>query len=495
MRFNRVILSVLCSISLLGAAPASPSTTGGLGAHLQPCAIGKAKVAAQCGTFGVYENRAMQSGRIIQLHLIVIPAKQPTHHAIAEIAGGPGEAATEMAPYVVSGDFGHARMALHDTYDFIFMDDRGMGTSNPFPCNFAPPGDPASYFRYLFPPQLVASCRAQSAATRDMNWYNTNAAVDDLDDIRAALGYDRIVVDGGSYGTMFSLVYLRRHPEHVESAVLDGVAPPGFQPIPGEPLGAQNALDDLFKKCAGNASCRSHFPRFKQHFYALLQRFNSGPLTVPVRNLATHQRNMAGLSKQVFVDSLRHILYNPFAASFVPFVVERAYVRDYRPLSRMMQTVVVGFATDLNDGAYLNYSCSDMMPFISEPDLRYAAAHSYTGDLRIQAQRQACKTWNVPAMPASFNEPVRSDAPVLMLLGSDDPATPSRYGLAALKYLPNGRAVIVKGAGHGADNDCTDKLVLQFVQAHSAQGLDLNKCSVAFKLPPFATSMKTWPMP
>lgn len=136
-----------------------------------------------------------------------------------------------------------------------------------------------------------------------------------------------------------------------------------------------------------------------------------------------------------------------------------------------------------------------MMPFLSQSDVRYAAAHSFTGDLRIRAQRQAFVTWNVRPMPASFNEPVSSDAPVLMLLGSDDPATPAKYGLAALKFLPNGRAVLVKGAGHGADNGCTDKLVLQFVRAHSAQGLDVSKCSVTFKLPPFATSMKTWPGP
>lgn len=55
---------------------------------------------------------------------------------------------------------------------------------------------------------------------RRMRVYNTNNAVDDLDSIRAALGYERIVLDGGSYGTFFSLVYIRRHPDHVESAML-----------------------------------------------------------------------------------------------------------------------------------------------------------------------------------------------------------------------------------------------------------------------------------
>jgi len=96
-------------------------------------------------------------------------------------------------------------------------------------------------------------------------------------------------------------------------------------------------------------------------------------------------------------------------------------------------------------------------------------------------------------MPASFNDPVRSDAPVLMILGSDDPATPPQYGQEALRYLPNGKAMLVKGGGHGADTDCTDKLTLQFVRAKSAKGLDVSKCSATFQLPPFTTSMKGWP--
>src|SRR5690348_5717998 len=142
------------------------------------------------------------------------------------------------------------------------MDDRVMGKSNPFPCDFVPANDPAAYLRYLYPPALVSQCYNASAATHDMTEYDTNNAVDDLDDIRAALGYDRIVLDGGSYGTFFSLVYMRRHPQYVESAILDAVAPPGFQPIPGEPMGAQQALDQLFTNCRSDASCRAHYPKF-----------------------------------------------------------------------------------------------------------------------------------------------------------------------------------------------------------------------------------------
>jgi pimeloyl-ACP methyl ester carboxylesterase len=491
VRLQPVFLAMLLCISLVpGAATAAQPR---LGLHLAPCSLGKSKTPARCGTFGVYEDRARRSGRIIALNLIVVPAKHSHHRAIAEIAGGPGQAATEFAVPIVDGNFFPRMVALHDDYDYIFMDDRGMGKSNGFACDFVPPGDAASYMRYLYPPALVAQCRTASARTRDIGAYNTNNAVDDLDDIRAALGYRKIVLDGGSYGTFFSLVYMRRLSAHVESAILDGVAPPGFQPLPGEPLGAQKALDDLFAKCASGRACKTHFPHFREHFAALLRRFDTKPIRVPVADAATKRVQKVALSKEVFVDSLRHVLYDPDAAAYVPYVVERAYANDYAPLGRMMQTVVVGFSTDLNMGAYLSYSCAEFMPFITAASLQYAAAHSFAGDLRISAQQKACARWNVPAMPPSFNEPVRSSVPILMILGSDDPATPPQYGEDALRYLPNARALLVRGGGHGADTPCTDKLVLRFVRSGSSKNLPLAECTSTFKLPPFATSMKGWP--
>ena len=492
MRIDRALTALCSFILLVAAAPAPPAAPAGLGLHLKSCTLPQTKIAAKCGTFGVYENRAARSGRIIELQLIVVPAVHPGNRAIAEIAGGPGQPATPFAPYFLSGAAGKARPALHQTYDYIYMNDRGMMGSNAFPCDFAPANDPAAYMQYLFPPKILAACRAKSLATHDLAQYNTNNAVDDLDDIRAALGYPKIVLSGGSYGTFFSLVYARRHGEHVESEVLDGVAPPGFQPLPGEPLGAQHALDDLFAKCRANAACNARFPHFQAHFTALMQRFDRGPVLVPAKNLATKRMEMVPLSKEVLADTLRHVLYDPDGASYLPYIVDRAYAGDYAPLGQMMQIAVVGLFASL-EPAYLAYSCAEFMPFLSSAAVADAAAHSFTGDLRIRAQRAACATWNVPPMPASFNAPVKSAVPILMILGSDDPATPARYGMAALKYLPNARAILVQGGGHGADTGCTDALVLQFVRAHSAKALNTRSCRASFSLPPFKTSMKGLP--
>jgi pimeloyl-ACP methyl ester carboxylesterase len=447
-----------------------------------------------CGTFGVYENRAGQSGRVIELGVIVLKAQHPSHRAIAFIAGGPGESTIPFASAIADGQLEPELLNLRDRYDLLFTDDRGMGRSHPFDCQFAPPDDPAAYFRQLWPDQVLSACRTKSLATHDLSRYNTDNTVDDLDELRAALGYPKLVLNAGSYGTMFSLVFMRRHAENVESAVLLSVAPPGFLPLPGAPDGAQTALNDLIVQCRQDSTCHRNFPNFAQRFNTITQRLGSGTLPVPVENSVTKRVETVALSKEVFVDQLRHVLYSPYGAAYVPYIIERAYRRDYAPLGRMIQSTSQAFANDLNDAANLSYTCADWMPFLDPVQVRWAQQHSFTGDLRIRAQQHACAIWNVPAMPPSFNEPVRSNVPVLMILSSNDPGTPAKYGEAALRYLPNGREVLVKGGGHSVFTACTDKLILQFVRAASAKGLNVSQCRSSYKAPPFATSMKGWPV-
>lgn len=458
-----------------------------LGLHIAPCTVGASSTAAACGTFGVYENRRGHTGRTISLRVVVLKAKHATRQAIAVIAGGPGQSATAFAPKVADGGFDNALSALRDKYDLLFVDNRGMGQSNPFTCDLTPVDNPDTYFRELWPTKLLVACRAKSAASHDLSKYNTDNAVDDLDDLRAALGYPKIVVDGGSYGTYFALVYVRKHGRHVESAVLDSIDPPHFQEPPGSPAGAQTALDGLIAKCRRDTACQRQFPKFPEHFQAVVHRLDKGTLPVPLDNRAL------ALSKEVFVDQVRHAMYDPYLASYVPYIFERAYQRDYAPLGQLVQTESRSFANDVNTGANLSYVCAETMPFINEAQLRAAAAHSFAGDLRFRAEQRACSIWSVQAMPRDFDNPVRSDIPMLFISATDDPGTPPRNGEMAMRYLPNAREVLVQGAGHSTQTPCTERLVAQFVRARSARGLNVSRCTGDFKAPPFATSMVGWP--
>lgn len=480
-----LIAAIACTLFTFPGLAESASQR--LGLHVNACTTGKAKLPSLCGTLGVYENRYAHAGRVIQVNYILVHASHPAKGAIAFLAGGPGQSSTSFAAMVADQQFGRALSDLRTHYSLLFVDNRGMGKSNPFPCDFAPASDPSTYFLQLWPDALVAACRTASVATHSLGAYNTTNAVDDLDDLRAALGVKKLVLYGGSDGTFFSFVFMRRHPTSVESAVMSGVTPPGFQPLPGAPDGAQRALNDLIADCKRDAVCNSHFPDFADHFKAVLQRFDDGPIVMQLKTPKDTEATVR-LSKEVFVDQLRQVLDDSNNAAYIPYVIERAYRGEYGPLTELINAVSIGLAQALNWGAFLSYSCTDWIPFVSATEMKAASIGSFADELRVLAQKRACSIWKVPPMPSAFNQPVRSDAPVLMIDGSDDPATPPRYAQEALPYLPNAKLIIVQGAGHAAELSCTDRLIVQFVRSGSAKSLPTASCQSSFRRPPFATS-------
>jgi pimeloyl-ACP methyl ester carboxylesterase len=463
-----------------------------LAANLQlaPCTEGRAKVPASCGTFRVYEDRTKRSGRTIALHVIILHAKSPSNRAIYFNPGGPGGPTLPSAPGIADGDGLKELAVLRDRYNIILIDNRGMGDSHPLQCNLRSPGDPTAYLRQLWPNAAITACRAKLSADSDLSAYNTVNAVDDLDDLRAALGYPKLVFDAGSYGTYFALIYMQRHPSHVESAVLQGVVPPDIaEAFLGFAGAAQSAMDKLVSECRTDALCQKDYPQFATHFAQLIARLNRGPIPVRIPDPATKRAHTVMLSKEVFGDSLRHLLYDINLAVYVPYFVERAYHGDTLPLGTAMDDVTQAYGQGLDQGAFLSYSCAEYVPFITQAQISASSAGTFMGDTRIRAQQQACSIWNVPPLPPSARGPVRSSAPILMVSGTNDPATPPQYSAEQLRYLPNARRVLIAGASHDTETQCADDLIVAFVRRSSAQGLAVNSCRAAYKRPAFATSM------
>jgi len=463
-----------------------------LAGHLRtwPCTAGEARVPSTCGTYAVYENRAARSGRTIELSFIVIKAEHPSHHAIAWNPGGPGASSTAIADAVADGGAPRELSAVRDRYDILLVDNRGTGKSAPQLCDFAPVDRAALYFLHLWPAELVRGCRAKLARTANLSLYTTSIAADDLDELRAALGYPQLVLDGGSYGTRFYLDYARRHPSSVESMVLDGVAPPGLLIIPLEDAkGAQDAMRLVIGECRAEVACNARFPSLGSHFDALVRRFDSGFVHVPLEDATSKHVTVLRLSKEVFADRLRQLLYYPSGAAYAPFIIERAYLGDYAPLATMVEVVTQGLSQELADGLNLSVTCAEDLPFITESDVVATSANSFEGDLRVRAQQRACRIWNVASAPRSFVRPVRSDAPILMISGTDDPTSPPSYAQEALRYLSNARILLIRNAGHGTETRCGDRLIVEFICARSAKDLDLKSCESEYHRPPFAASM------
>ncbi len=489
----RLATTAAAFAALLGTSAADPAAQTSPPAvdsrlHLKPCAIGRSKTPARCGTFDVFEDRAAQSGRTLPLKLVVVPAKIPSRRAVFWNPGGPGASSVEQAPFIVDGLFAKPFMQLNDRADLVFVDVRGTGGSAPLTCDLYPPAQPAPYFAQLWPDAALRACRTAAAKKANLDLYTTDITADDLEDVRAALQADGVVLYGGSYGTMLFLNYIRRHPAHVESAVLEGVAPPGIFIIPRDMAqGAQFARTQIVAACAADRNCHARFPAFAAHLAALERRFDRGPVRMRIRNAATKQFQTVALSKEVFADRLRQLDYSSEGAAVVPFIVEHAYRGDYVPLGKIIQLITQSFSS-VATGLNLSMTCAEDIPFITEADVARTSAGTFLGATRVRAQQHACAIWNVHPVAHAFATPVRSEKPILMLSGTDDPASPPQFGRKALRYLPNARQILIPNASHEIELPCADKLIVAFVRARSAKNLDTATCAGSYHRPPFATT-------
>src|SRR5688500_17971019 len=260
---------------------------------------------AKCGTYEVFENRATKKGRMISLNVVVFPATgdKPEPDPWFYFAGGPGSAATEDARGIV-----RAFAKLRERRDLVFVDQRGTGGSHPLDCEFFNPNDLQSYFGYFFPLEAVSKCRAELEPKADLKLYTTTIAMDDIDEVRAALGYQRVNLFGASYGTRAALTYLKRYPKRVRTATLFGVSPPDHYMPADFPIQTERALQGVLSECVADEACNKAFQKIKEEAQSVLAQLIKGPVEVEVEKLNSKDRVKVKLSRDLGAEAIRYML-------------------------------------------------------------------------------------------------------------------------------------------------------------------------------------------
>jgi len=483
MSNNKAILfaAMFISWASLCAGQSAPSSR----LVLEPCQLPGVDGDTRCGSYEVFENRAAKSGRTIKLRIVVLKAwsKTPAPDPIFWLHGGPGAAATDAVALGQQGIMAPSR----DERDLVFVDQRGTGHSNPLKCNLEDdPEDIQDFFGELFPRDRVRECRQKLEKVADLRLYTTPIAMDDLDEVRAALGYGKINVFGASYGTLAAQIYMRRHPESVRSVVLIGVATPNIKQPLLFPRSAQHAMDLLFTDCAADDTCRKAFPNLQQEFGAVLDRFAKGPLAVELVNPATKKREQVKLPRSNFVERIRLAMYTTGTQRFMPFIIHRAFLNDYVPWEEAALRFSPGGG--VARGMYLTVTCSEGARFITDKDLVEETRGTFVGEERVKRHLEACQEWPKGEIPADYIDLVKSDLPVLLISGEADGSSPLWFGESAVRLLSNGRQVKIRYYGHQMDGACVQGIFQKFISTGSSKNLDTS-CAEAIRRPPFATEM------
>jgi pimeloyl-ACP methyl ester carboxylesterase len=470
------ILAWACIPGLaLAAAGAAPAPR----LELKPCAtLPGLPPEARCGTYEVWENRAARSGRKIPLRVVVIPAQGPDRlpDPFIYFDGGPGQSSVANAPWIVQ-DLG----ALRKRRDILLVDFRGTGGSAGLFCpEMQGNAGRQDFLDNFYPPDRVKACAERLAKTADLSQYTNATSVDDVDEVRAALGYGKLNIFGASGGSRAALVYLRRHPETVRTLILLGVPPTDERgPFPMA-RNAQRALDGLIAECAADQGCHAAFPRLRDEVTAVLRQVEKEPVTVALTDGETGKPVEVRLTRSGVAQILRYGLYNALAASLLPLEIHLAAQGNWTPMAENARRFARG-GTAVADGYYLS--------FIREDEIPAAVRGTFLGDFRIRKQQAACAVWPVPPVGRDFLSPVTSGVPTLLTSGERDPVTPPANAERAARTLRNSLQVVVPDGGHiyagieGA-RECVDRLMVQLVETGTVKGLDTS-CLARTKRPEF----------
>jgi len=425
---------------------------------LSECRLPNLPTLAQCGESEVAEDRSKPDGRKIRIFAAVLPANtlSPKADPLLILAGGPGQAASTLAPFV-------ARLnEVRRSRDVVLIDQRGTGRSSPMQCAAFKPRDDEAL--ETDPVPRAKACAAELLAQGvDAAQYTTTAWIADLEAMREALGYAQWNLWGGSYGTRVAQEYLRRHPERIRTVTLDAVVPPSMISTLDVWRTRLATFDAVLRACGESPACRSRHPDPAATLNTIAASLGPAGREIDAVDPRTGESSPVHLTFDVVLALLQPLLYTPEASSLLPEMLGLAAAGDYGPLFAATQSTSANPVEQLNAALHFSVTCAEDVPRIT-PDLAAAALAGLRTRGIADNVIAVCSVWPRGRMPADFAQPVASDKPVLLFSGALDPVTPPANGDLVAKTLANSRHIIASGFGHiVSPNACGPRLIASFV--------------------------------
>ncbi|SHH28655.1 alpha/beta fold hydrolase [Massilia sp. CF038] len=447
MNFSHMLSAAVLALMAASAA-AKPVSQQGRSCHLPG-----AEEGLRCITLPLPLDYASKGGPTLNLHVTVAPAFREAARPdpLFVLAGGPGQAGSDVLA-IITQTFRRARA----TRDIVLIDQRGTGLSGKLDCDTKQFNEDT-----MSEADLLTAARACIAAVKQpFAAYGTASAARDIEQVRLALGYDKINLWGASYGTRLAQAYARAYPGAVRSLILDGVVAPD-QIIPAAGRDGQAALDLVFRQCAENAPCQAAYPNLRQEFDELSARVAAGAVKLELPDPRTARPLKLTMTSDRFLGAVHNILYNALDARRLPYLIHSAYQGRWEPFVARRN-----LASDYSpDGPvaqlmHLAVVCAEDWPRLT-PALQADDATALTAPL---AKHIGTMCGMVPVAPAPAPATTPIPQPVLLLSGELDPVTPPRRAVAAARYLPQHQHLVVTYAGHGISQlGCAPRLLREFL--------------------------------
>jgi pimeloyl-ACP methyl ester carboxylesterase len=398
-----------------------------------------------CATLNVPLDYSGATAGQVPLYVEELPAVGTPRGVMVMLAGGPGQASAETFKLGPKAAYWRA---FFPGYTLVAYDDRGTGNSGRLDCPSA---------------RTIAQC-GEAITTRA--FYTTREHAEDIESVRAALGVDKVAVWGVSYGTRHAIGYALAHPGHVERLLLDSAILPDRDLV--DPASLRTIPASVTRICTNNP-CPGIAPGIGDRFVRLANQLEADPVKASV----PFGPGLAPLDVELDGDTLVSLGYesdlNSAISSQLPAAVDAALAGSFLPLERLvfLDSVTNGSSNDVNIALLLTTNCGDG-PFPwgpnDAPEARRSALTAAIAALPSGAAGPfgswalqnllpwTCVDWPAPSGGAVLGPGPLPDVPVLVLAGDRDIRTPTSGAVAVASRFPQGRVLVVPGAGHSVLN-------------------------------------------
>jgi pimeloyl-ACP methyl ester carboxylesterase len=412
-------------------------------------------VDAEWGTLTVPENRRLRGSNAITLAMVrfACTAGNPGP-PILYLAGGPGESGIETA----RGRHFSLFMALREAGDVVVLDQRGTGHSRP-----ALRSDSNTWRTPLVRPATrenvlkIAIEQSYAGAARlkregiDIAGYNTVESADDINNLRAALGAEKVHLVGVSYGTHLALATLRRHSPRIGRCILGGAEGPDH--TLKLPSAVQAQLRRIERMIRNDKVWSARLPGFVDTIRDVLEQLEKNPVVIRLPDPENDKTVDFGLGAFDVEHATATGLADIRMIELLPAWYEAMSRGDFTTPAR--KPLVARYLFHLKRGLGKNAmgllmdSASGASPKRWEQIKREAADPVNVLGRTIDFPfPEIAEAWGSPDLGEEFRSPVAADNPVLFFSGSLDCRTPMGNIDEVRRGLPDHRVISVEGAGH-----------------------------------------------
>jgi pimeloyl-ACP methyl ester carboxylesterase len=418
-----------------------------IGPHTVQASDGKS-YSGEIGSLKVLENRENPKSEFIEIPFFRIKTKSSNPLLpIFVLAGGPGDNPSimqqlkEVIPPLSS---------FASRSDVLILDQRGNGNSNPnlsctnsFNLPLEQPLDTKSFKREYR--KYIQECSSYwKERKRDLRGYNVVSMADDIEAFRKVLGYDKIMLFGGSFGSHHALTYIKKYPNRVERVSLD--SPEGLQHTIKLPYEVDKVLVQLSDLVRLDSVLSKKIPSFINLVKETLNHLEKNHVKSKVLDPETEKEVEIVLGK-LDLQLATAMTLGRMGYRELPYYYLQMKSGDYSWLAsrsiglRRANSNIGNLMASLTD-------CASGITSKRKQEVSEQAKDAILGDALNNVIFEVCDLLPLKDLNNELDLNFTSKVPLLIICGSQDAKTPIRNGMEIMNNFENSRLLIVKYGSH-----------------------------------------------